>query len=88
MRNVAISIRLKINLTAQDWQLFTSKAGADKAAYAMNVQLEPVINEAKNFSEALTKGAGVLANFREFGSTDSEPYAVLEQLLELRFGTE
>lgn len=68
----------KVEMTAREWELFTSMPGADKAADtlndAMNTLLEDIEKSVRNFEE-------VMYGLSEFGASDSEPFYHYRRIL-------
>jgi hypothetical protein len=85
MRNVTAHVTLSINLTADQWQLYRSVDGVEKAAHALNKGIEKVLNEAMSPGQGYEAACAVMRNFRKYGACDTEPMAVLNRLHSMRF---
>lgn len=79
---VSRSLKVKINLTAADWQLYDIP-GADKAAEGINRRLEQVLLDCTG--DWYSRAMACLKPAEKWGATDTEGYAVLDLVLE-RFG--
>lgn len=76
MNGVSIESKIKLNLTAKQWQLYSDMPGVDDTAQAINVLIAEELNAGR------VNGAyEVLQKFRRFGAADSEPYWVLENIV-------
>lgn len=85
MKNVTVETKLTINLTADQWQLYSTMTGVDAVATMINRGLEKALNESANAGEAYAKASRILGLYSDFGATDSEPSFVLDKLIQLRF---
>lgn len=85
MKNVTVETKLTINLTASQWQLYSSVEGVNHAAYAMNAAVQKALMEHTNPGEAYGAACKAMRQFRNYGAVDSEPLHVLDQLMQLRF---
>lgn len=76
MRNVEIKCRVKLSLTARDWQLYDIP-GAKAAARSMNSKVAKALNAGD------TDGAiEILTQYQKFGARDTEPEEVLCAIME------
>jgi predicted TIM-barrel enzyme len=84
MRNLSITrvVRISARMTAEDWQLYTSKPGADRVAHALNALLEFHVADGKTKDEIREVMLVVMRGLSDFGAYDTEPCAYLDQLLE------
>lgn len=71
MKGVDIKCKVKLSLTADDWQLY-SKPGSKMAARSMNKHVAACLNGGD-----LNGAVQVLYTYSEFGAADSEPLWVL-----------
>ena len=87
MRNVYFKKMIRIRLTADDWQLYGSEGDAarDMAAFEMNEKIENMLNAQPTRTEAAQALGTILNEYRSFGASDSEGYAVAEDLLVVFF---
>jgi len=83
-------INCRINMTANDWELYTASFDADdiaNVANKINEQLEVTLScgvtDAADFED---KGYKILAKFRKFGADDTEPRYHLRNLCRKLFG--
>lgn len=75
---VSRSLVVRINLTADDWQLY-DRQGVNAAAVKINRQLEAILLDATG--DWYDQCYAVMQRASRFGATDTEPLAVLDQLL-------
>lgn len=78
---------VKINLSAQEWQLYTSMEGAEEAAQRINCAAEEAMRT-NDRDAAETAIFAAMRKERSFGATDSEPIHVLWHLLDKVYGKE
>ena len=80
-----LSFKVKLNLTARDWQLYSSRPGADRIASLINRALETILNEgADDWDQLMWRGYEVLAHppFVRYGASDTEPRDVWLDILD------
>ena len=77
MNGISIESKIKLNLTARQWQLYSDMDGVEDAATAMNVLIAESLNAGR-----VNEAYEVLQKFRRFGAADSEPYWVLEDIVQ------
>ena len=88
MQNLEVTKKIKVNLTPTQWELYTSSMDCQPAADALNMSFETHFNAGKSRSQVDWVMQGVMTNFSEFGTTDTEPQSVLYDLLDETFGPE
>jgi hypothetical protein len=76
MNGVQIKCKVKLSLTADDWQLY-DKPGVKAVARSMNAKIAKALN-AGDFHAAFA----VLREYRDFGASDTEPEVVLNQIMD------
>jgi len=76
MNEISIESKVKLNLTARQWQLYSDMDGVEDTAQAMNVLIAESLNAGR-----VNEAYEVLQKFRRFGAADSEPYWVLENII-------
>lgn len=76
MNGISIESKIKLNLTARQWHLYSDMDGVEDAATAMNVLIAESLNAGR-----VNEAYEVLQKFRRFGAADSEPYWVLEDIV-------
>lgn len=72
---ISMKIEARLNLTADDWQLYHDMEGRDKAAEGLNRGIELLLAEGK--PEAYET---VLREYRKWGATDSEGYHTVARI--------
>ena len=87
MKNITYRTTVDCNLTAEQWQLFAAMAGADAAAEALNL----AVNTGCNAPDATRASAcrtisDTQRKYSKLGATDSEPYYVVDCILDKVFG--
>jgi hypothetical protein len=88
MKNVTVTkvVTVSINLTSEQWELYTSIGGHEEAAAALNKDLENIFNSVElTDREKQVRAYNCLDDFAEFGAADSESRYVLEDLFKLIF---
>jgi len=86
MRNVIIKKAITLELTANDWDLYTSTLDCKTAAKVINVEIAAIINAAPNKDAAYLEACKVLELYSDFGANDTEPRYVLRNILAEFFG--
>ena len=86
MKNVIIKKAIALELTGDDWDLYTGSRDCEPAAKALNVEIAAIINAAPNKDKAYFEGCKVLELYSEFGAGDTEPRYVLRNILAEFFG--
>ena len=76
MNGVRIIYKVKLSLTADDWQLYDI-AGAKQAAREMNTKVAKALNN--NDTEAAYE---VLQEYSMYGAADTEPTMVLNAIMD------
>lgn len=74
------------NLTAQDWQLFSNKPEIDLVARTLNRAVEVYAGGAGSKENFLQLTIPILEKLSDFGASDTEPRAVLDQLARELYG--
>ena len=77
-----IAFDVEINYTASDWQLYTSVDMAEGAAKSLNSAIIDVLRiGATSWLDLYRECEKMLAQYRNYGATDTEPLWVLIDLL-------
>lgn len=87
--NNKIVIRRTIDppaLTADDWELYTTKEGAEEAAQAINNALAEAVNAGLPADQVEDHMHKVMMGIRGFGALDTEPRQVLRVILSRIYG--
>ncbi len=87
MRN-KIKITVSLRLNADDWQIYKNEPHPESVARQMNLEISRAINESNNWFDAFTESEKTLVKFKHYGANDSEPRALLEQILTYVFREE
>ncbi len=75
-----------INLSADDWQLYTRKTGADGVAAQLNEGFQTLVNSGKPREEVNAIMSKLMGRLRGWGADDTEPHYVLKDLLDHVYG--
>lgn len=87
LRNKIVTKKtIALFLTAEDWDLYTTKEGADVCADRLNSMLEDCVNARMGLDRTLRYMLDFMESEREFGAADSEPLRVLDELLNMIYG--
>ena len=73
---IVSNAKVKLSLTANQWQLYADMPGAKAAARKINSEVAKALN--KKDIEGAYKA---LENFQKFGATDTEPRCVLQSIM-------
>jgi hypothetical protein len=88
MRGLTIKKQVSVNLSADQWELYTVSypQECEFAASVMNRALENAINSGMSRDEVDTAVWPVMKQYSNLGATDSEPRYHLEDILDEVFG--
>lgn len=70
-----------INLSADDWDLYTREPGVEGVAASLNIRFNECVNMNMTRQETVAAMDKEMRLYRAWGASDSEPLYVLEQLL-------
>lgn len=85
MKNVTKKVVLEVNLTGDQWELFTNSMDCTEATTALNSTFN-LLSAAGATKDVFRKEMeSVMSKYSEFGASDSEPRWKLEDLLEMQF---
>jgi hypothetical protein len=86
VKNVTISRHVSIRLSADEWELYADKTGAEAAALSINSAIEEAFNHQGEDRRGVTRAALiVMRQFDDLGALDSEPLRRLDQLADELF---
>ncbi|CAB4195237.1 hypothetical protein UFOVP1298_5 [uncultured Caudovirales phage] len=85
MQNVSVSRTININLTAQQWQLYTATQDCEEVAEKLNRLVAVAINMSPTRGIAAREVGRVLSAYANYGASDSEPIHVATMLLDEAF---
>ena len=90
MENVTFTraVKAQVNLTADQWQLFTASMDCTEAAESLNRMAEIAIASSSNSREAMRRMANTINKYSDFGAADSEPIYVMRRLFAEAYGQE
>ena len=77
-----------LDLTARDWQIFSTMEGADQVAENINRIFMEACNKGMSKEEVQNVMNRVMSHYMKYGTTDSEPRHVLSLLMSTVFGGE
>lgn len=86
MQKFKLRQNVQVDYNADDWDLYTSTPNVELAALALNRCFEESVNKGLSRTEVERAMDRKMTEFRHFGCSDSEPYHVLERLLNKTFG--
>jgi uncharacterized Fe-S radical SAM superfamily protein PflX len=81
MRNLTVTKQIKVNFTAEQWDLYTHDRDCNNAANDLNLALELAFNEGLTKSEVYDRVCKVMRANASYGACDSEPLYFLEKAL-------
>ena len=82
MRNLTVTKQIKVNFTAEQWDLYTHAKDCTNVANDLNLALELAFNEGLTKSEVYDRVCKVMKVNSEYGAGDSEPLYLLEKTLD------
>lgn len=77
---------IQLHLTAEDWDLYSSKEGVEGAADRLTSSLEDYVNNGLGLQDTRRHMLTLMELESKFGAADSEPLRVLDDLLNLIYG--
>jgi hypothetical protein len=86
MNGLTITKRFAVNLTADQWQLYTESMDCTDAALQLNAGMTGILNSGLGISQAMNDAYALLGDFSKFGASDSEPIWVAERLIQEALG--
>lgn len=75
-----------VNLTANEWQLYSESMNCTRAAAALNAAAAEAINRSTTAAEAMKCFYPAMNKWADYGAADSEPYYVASDLFTRAFG--
>jgi hypothetical protein len=87
MDGLKVRVKVKVNLSARQWQLY-SQPGCAAAAKTLNLAVEKAINASPTFDALKSKRKELHEVFCSvgFGATDTEPLCVLSDVIDGAYG--
>ena len=76
-----------LNLSAEGWQLF-NQTGAEAVAETLNTSFMDYVNRGFFRNEVRDSMCSIMKFYSNYGAIDTEPTAVLNDLLDQAFGAE
>lgn len=83
---VRVKKTISLSLTAEDWDLYSTKENVEGAANRLNVSLEHAVNSGMSQVEATRFMLREMEDLSSYGASDTEPGYVLADLLYLIYG--
>lgn len=83
---VKVKKTVSLSLTAEDWDLFSTKENVEAAANRLNVSLEHAVNSGMSQMEATRFMLREMEDLASYGAADTEPGYVLDDLLNIIYG--
>lgn len=80
--------QVHLNLTADDWELYTESKDCTNAANAINEAIETAFNSGADLPTVRKAAWKVMHAYRFYGAEDSEPLWKLDHLLNQLYGRE
>lgn len=84
---ITIKKHITLQLTAAEWELYTSMENVEYVARDLNTHISDIFNS-NDAPTAFVKAKAILEQYSEFGAADTEPYMVLRELHDLFFTNE
>lgn len=75
----------RLDLTAEDWDLFSDNPHAEAVAENLNNTFMACVNQGYNKHQTIVKMTHIMNINRKLGANDTEPRRVLDELLEAVF---
>ena len=81
MRNLTVTKQIKVNFTAEQWDLYTHAKDCTVAASELNRALESSFNRGATRTEVYNDVYEVMKRNSSYGAGDSEPIYFVEDVL-------
>ncbi len=82
MANVEIKVKeVKVNMSADQWELYTSMRGANIIAANLNRKFERCVRNGLSAEETYNVMSKMMSKYGKFGASDSEPRYHLDCLI-------
>lgn len=85
MRRVTIQSVVTISRTADDWELYSHRSGAEQAAQDINAAIEKAFNSGRPRYETERLAMAAMRTHVDLGALDSEPLAHLDELMAILY---
>ncbi len=82
MRGLRITKQITVDMSADDWELYSSIPEAEEAAYEISKSIERAYNAGGKRSEVEHSAMAVMRKYAELGAVDSEPLYHLRRILD------
>jgi len=79
---ISIKKQVRLDLTPDDWQLYTTSMNCKRATIALNDTFEYWFNNGASREELMKYMHDVMNSWSEYGAADSEPMYVLDDLVD------
>ena len=83
---IEIKKTVNINLSADEWELYTASMDCTEAAAELNKAMTEAINSSETADEAYKKLKGTFSKLGKFGASDSEPLYHMNDILHKVYG--
>jgi hypothetical protein len=84
--NVRRSVTVDPQLTAQQWDLYCETMDCSEVVAQLNNTLRRCVNDGMSREEVERAMLCVMQQYHKYGACDSEPYGVLQEVLDGIFG--
>jgi hypothetical protein len=88
MKRITITKHIKLDLTPDDWCLYTRAKNTSNCANFLNLNIATVLNTTEDASEAYDLCFSFMKRMSHVGAIDTEPMQVLSDILCNFYGVE
>ncbi len=85
MRGLTVTKQIRLDLSADQWELYASSYDCSLAAHDLNTAIELAVNAGLSKSAVYDQVMPVFRNYSNLGAMDSEPMYHLEAILDAIF---
>jgi hypothetical protein len=83
---IRVKKTIELSLTAEDWDLYSTKENVEGVANVLNQNLQHVVNSGVGCTDAIRHMCKVMDQYAKYGAADTEPMRVLDDLINLIYG--
>lgn len=84
---VKVKKTISLSLTAEDWDLYSTKENVEGAANRLNVSFEHAVNSGMSQVDAMRFMLREMEDLSSYGAADSEPGYVLDDLFDMVYNS-
>lgn len=79
MRNVTVARQIKVELSREQWELYSDTPHIIVAE--LNMLVTDAINESDSYSQAILAVEHILSEYSQYGAADTEPHSIAVRII-------